>query len=84
KDVESVVIAKMDATANDSPPQYEVQGFPTLYWSPKNGKDKPEKYEGGREVADFVEFIKKKASDPVNLSDEEEKTKKSQKDEEAL
>ena len=27
KDVESVVIAKMDATANDSPPQYEVQGY---------------------------------------------------------
>ena len=26
KDVKDIVIAKMDATANDSPPQYQVQG----------------------------------------------------------
>jgi len=26
KDVKDIVIAKMDATANDSPPPYQVQG----------------------------------------------------------
>jgi protein disulfide isomerase family A protein 3 len=53
--------------------------FPTLYWAPKNGKDKPEKYQGGREVSDFVDFIKRKAN--VELPED---GKKSQKDDEAL
>lgn len=81
--VENIVIAKMDATANDSPPQYEVSGFPTIYWAPKNGKDKPEKYSGGREVSDFVDFIKRKASDPFELPEDSKKSKK-KKDEEDL
>ena len=80
KDSKNIVIAKMDATANDSPPQYEVTGFPTLYWAPKNNKDKPEKYQGGREVSDFVEFIKKKATDPTDLPEDGGKKKKSSKD----
>merc|ERR1719365_151370 len=32
---ENVEIVKMDATANDVPPPYDVKGFPTLYWVPK-------------------------------------------------
>merc|ERR1712025_1462608 len=32
---EDVEIVKMDATANDVPPQFDVKGFPTLYWLPK-------------------------------------------------
>ena len=60
-----------------------ILSFPTIYWAPKGGKDKPEKYQGGREVSDFVDFIKRKASDPVNLS-EEGKKKKSKKDKEEL
>jgi len=35
----------MDATENDVPSQYEVQGFPTIYFAPKNGKTNPRKYE---------------------------------------
>lgn len=35
----------MDATANDVPPTFDVRGFPTLYWLPKNSKDKPIRYE---------------------------------------
>lgn len=37
--------AKMDATENDVPSQYEVQGFPTIYFAPKNSKNSPRKYE---------------------------------------
>ena len=37
--------AKMDATENDVPSNYEVQGFPTLYFAPKNNKQNPQKYE---------------------------------------
>ena len=36
--------------------------FPTIYWAPKGKKDSPRKYQGGREVDDFVKFIEKEAS----------------------
>lgn len=42
---EEVDIIKMDATANDVPAPYDVRGFPTLYWSPKNSKSSPKRYE---------------------------------------
>lgn len=42
---EDVAIVKMDATANDVPQPYEVRGFPTLFWVPKDSKDNPIKYE---------------------------------------
>lgn len=44
---EDVDIIKMDATANDVPPLYDVRGFPTLYWSPKDAKSSPKRYEVG-------------------------------------
>jgi len=52
----NVDIVKMDATANDVPPGYDVRGFPTLFWVPSDTK-KAEPYNGGREVDDFVKFI---------------------------
>ena len=42
---EDVAIVKMDATANDVPPAFEVRGFPTLFWLPKDAKSKPQPYE---------------------------------------
>uniref|UniRef100_A0A8C3IJV0 Protein disulfide-isomerase A3 n=1 Tax=Chrysemys picta bellii TaxID=8478 RepID=A0A8C3IJV0_CHRPI len=41
----NVVIAKMDATANDVPSPYEVRGFPTIYFAPAGNKQNPKKYE---------------------------------------
>jgi len=35
----------MDATANDVPSTFDVRGFPTLYWLPKDSKNKPIRYE---------------------------------------
>merc|ERR1712079_583238 len=58
---EEVEIVKMDATANDVPPAYDVRGFPTLYWLPKDTK-KPVAYNGGRELDDFVKYISEKAT----------------------
>jgi len=52
-----LVIAKMDATANDVPPTFQVHGFPTLYWVPKGQPNNPQRYEGGREVKDFISYI---------------------------
>jgi len=57
KDVDSVVIAKIDATANDYSADYSVSGFPTVFFKPAGGK--PKLYEGEREVTNFVSFIKK-------------------------
>ena len=54
-----VVIAKMDATANDFPEPFKVEGFPTIYWVPTGSKESPVKYSGGREVDDFLQYIQK-------------------------
>lgn len=67
KDNDSIIIADFDATANDVPAQFEVQGFPTLFWWGKG--QAPQKYESGREIADFTKFIKEKSSDK-SLRDE--------------
>ncbi|XP_048883078.1 protein disulfide isomerase family A, member 7 isoform X2 [Brienomyrus brachyistius] len=64
----NIVIAKIDATANDVPPSYDVQGFPTIYLSPAGKKDSPIRYEGGRDVEDFLNFLKKEATHPLVLS----------------
>ncbi|XP_053484678.1 protein disulfide isomerase family A, member 7 isoform X2 [Ictalurus furcatus] len=68
-----IVVAKMDATANDIPPDYDVQGFPTIYFAPAGQKDQPRRYEGGREVSDFISYLKKEATNPLvfgNLRDD--------------
>jgi len=61
---ENVEIVKMDATANDVPPEFDVKGFPTLYWLPK-GTKKPVSYNGGRELDDFIKYIAENASDEL-------------------
>eukprot|EP00088_Acartia_fossae_P031449 TRINITY_DN3233_c0_g1_i3.p1 TRINITY_DN3233_c0_g1~~TRINITY_DN3233_c0_g1_i3.p1 ORF type:complete len:487 (-),score=149.91 TRINITY_DN3233_c0_g1_i3:914-2374(-) len=72
---EEVEIVKMDATANDVPPQFNVRGFPTLFWLPKNSKS-PKSYEGGRELDDFVKYIAEHATDELNGWDRKGKVKK--------
>ncbi|CAM5087677.1 unnamed protein product [Natator depressus] len=78
----NIVIAKMDATANDVPSPYEVRGFPTLYFAPAGNKQNPKKYEGGREVSDFISYLKREATSPPVLLEEEKpkKRKKAQED----
>ncbi|GAB1606121.1 protein disulfide-isomerase A3-like [Argonauta hians] len=65
KDESEITIAKMDATANDVPKPYEVSGFPTIYFSPKNSKDSPKKYNGGREVDDFVKYLAQESTNEL-------------------
>jgi protein disulfide isomerase family A protein 3 len=61
KDEPNIAIVKLDATANDVPAQFVVHGFPTIYFYPADSKT-PKKYEGGREVDDFVKYLAKHAS----------------------
>lgn len=61
KDVETLVVAKIDATANDFPKnKFEVQGFPSIFL--KKGSGEIMKYNGAREVKDFVKFLKDNAT----------------------
>lgn len=58
----NLVIAKMDATANDLPDNYSASGFPTIYFAPSNSKESPVTYEGPREIDDFEKFLKEHAT----------------------
>jgi len=50
-----VIIAKVDATANDVPD--EIQGFPTIKLYPAGAKDSPVTYSGSRSIEDLAKFI---------------------------
>ncbi|XP_072972285.1 protein disulfide-isomerase-like isoform X1 [Typha angustifolia] len=52
-----VIIAKMDGSANDIPNEFQVQGYPTMYFSLASGKLL--QYEGGRTAEDIINFIQK-------------------------
>lgn len=73
---EDVAIVKMDATANDVPSTFDVRGFPTLYWIPKGKPDSPVRYEGGREVDDFIKYVSKHATNELNGFDRSGNPKK--------
>ncbi|KAK7385169.1 hypothetical protein VNO78_30881 [Psophocarpus tetragonolobus] len=54
-----VIIAKLDATANDIPREtFDVQGYPTVYFSSASGKIS--RYDGNRTKEDIIDFIEKK------------------------
>jgi len=63
----TLTIAKIDGSANDLPPNFGVKGFPTIFFIPANNKDKPITFDGHkREVPDFIKFIQKHASFPID------------------
>lgn len=62
KDEPGVDIVKIDATANDIPDQFSVQGFPTLFWFPKDTKQ-PIKYEGSRDIDALYRYVADHATD---------------------
>eukprot|EP01061_Rhynchopus_euleeides_P027962 TRINITY_DN454_c0_g1_i1.p1 TRINITY_DN454_c0_g1~~TRINITY_DN454_c0_g1_i1.p1 ORF type:complete len:479 (+),score=246.86 TRINITY_DN454_c0_g1_i1:76-1512(+) len=59
----NIIIAKLDATANDVQYKaYQAQGFPTMKFATTNSKETPLEYDGGRDVADMLKWIKEKAT----------------------
>jgi protein disulfide-isomerase A1 len=46
-----------DATENDVPSEFKVEGYPTMYFVTPSGK--VTSYEGGRTADDIIDFIKK-------------------------
>ncbi|KAF6150492.1 hypothetical protein GIB67_030293 [Kingdonia uniflora] len=69
-----VVIAKIDATANDLPADtFDVKGYPTMYFKSASGELK--QYDSGRTKEDIIEFIQQ------NQDKSAQKEEKSTKDE---
>jgi protein disulfide-isomerase A1 len=58
-DVDNVIIAKIDATENDTPE--DIKGFPTLIFYPK-GQKQGIKYQGDRKAEDMIEWVKTQAT----------------------
>jgi len=56
----SIVVAKIDATENDSP--VDIKGYPTIVMFPANDKESPVHYEGDRSLADIETFVREHAS----------------------
>jgi len=62
-----VVIAKMDTTANEIDiPGVSVKGFPTLYFFKGTDKSNPVRYEGQRELDEFVSFLNENAGSSIS------------------
>lgn len=85
--VETLVIAKMDATQNDAPKDYKARGYPSLHFFAAGSK-KGVSYDGGRTLEDFVKFLQENATnkDGIELpaeeaSDSTEDTKEEEKKE---
>lgn len=66
---DKVVIAKVDATANDVPD--EIQGFPTIKMYPAGGKSAPATYSGSRTVEDLIKFIAENGKYKAAVEEEE-------------
>ena len=57
KDDADVVIAAMDATAHTVPKEFDVKGYPSIYFMSSKGK-KPVSYNGDREADAMAQYIK--------------------------
>ncbi|KAI9850328.1 MAG: protein disulfide-isomerase precursor [Thelocarpon superellum] len=60
-----VVVAKVDATANDVPE--DIQGFPTIKLFPAGAKTAPIDYSGSRTIEDLANFIKENGKYKVDV-----------------
>jgi len=67
KDDSTIVIAKVDATENDTPA--DIKGFPTLLFYPSNDKQNPVPYDGERNEVAMASWIRSHAPTLGNKAD---------------
>jgi protein disulfide isomerase len=63
--VRTMVVAKIDMTANDVE-GVDVEGFPTIKFWRADKKDDPLDYDGDRDVDSFITWLEEKAALPFN------------------
>ncbi|KAH3759333.1 chamberlinius hualienesis protein disulfide isomerase 2 [Pelomyxa schiedti] len=75
-------IVEYDASDNEVPPHYSVQGFPTLYLAKANDKGHPIAYDGEREVDAMEKWLREHVANPLDTEQPqaEEKKEKKEKD----
>ena len=61
-----VAIAMMDATQNEMPTGYHIQGYPTVYFAPKHNKVSPEQYDGERASNLLENFVRERIEKVVS------------------
>lgn len=66
--VPSIVIAKIDATANDVD-GVDIEGFPTIKFWRADNKEEPLDYDGDRDVDSFLAWLDDKAARPFGHSE---------------
>lgn len=66
KDIDSVVIAKMDGTENEHP-AVEAKGYPTILFFPAAKDAEAIPYNGGRDLKSMTKFIKENAKTSYEL-----------------
>jgi len=66
----NVVIAKVDATANDVSPKFGIKGFPTIKFFKGDNKT-PIDYEGDRSLEDMKKFIEENTVTDSNIGKDE-------------
>lgn len=64
KDDAGVTIAAMDATANEPPAGFDVQGYPTIFFLRADKKTEPMSYEGARDDKAMIKYVNKNRSTP--------------------
>jgi len=72
-DGSKVRFTKIDATANFIPSEFEVRGYPSIFFVPAGKGNRPTKYDGNREMEDFESYINKhstKSSKPLAFTEE--------------
>ena len=65
KDIDSVIVAKIDSTANEVE-GINIRGFPTIKFFPAKDKT-PKEYEGERTAEALFDFIKTNANMPIEV-----------------
>ena len=64
------MVAAMDATAHQVPAGFEVQGYPTVLFLPANSKTNPVSYDGPRDAASMISYIRKHRTSIPSTEDE--------------
>lgn len=75
---EDIEIVKFDGDSNDVPVAFQLQGFPSLYWLPKNKKDNPILYTGAKNLDSFIKYIAEHATNELNNYDRNGEPKKTE------